>query len=204
MEAKPPGWAAEYAAWFDDESVAAHYPLRPPYRPETIDVLVRLLDPATSAVLDAGCGPGDLARPLAGRVARVDALDRASAMLAVGRGQHGGRAPNLRWVHGTVESAGLTGPYGLIVCGDSIHWFDWSTALPRFEDTLTRPGIPGGRPAPMAGRSGCTPAPEPDLRTRRRQPGLPALGPRTGARAEAAVRAARGPHHQRRRVATDS
>jgi SAM-dependent methyltransferase len=140
MEAKPAGWSSEYAAWFEYASVAAHYPLRPTYPPETIEVLVGLLDPESPAVLDAGCGPGDLARPLAEHVARVDAVDRSLAMLDVGRRLAGGTAPNLRWVQGTVESAGLAGPYGLIVCGDSIHWFDWSTVLPLFVGTLTSQG----------------------------------------------------------------
>jgi SAM-dependent methyltransferase len=140
MEAKPAGWAAQYAAWFEDDAVAAHYPLRPPYPAETVEVLAGLVDPAERSVLDAGCGPGDLARPLTRLVARVEAVDRSAAMLDTGRALADGAAPNLRWVHGPIESAPLSPPYGLVVCGDSIHWFDWATALGLFARSLTTPG----------------------------------------------------------------
>jgi SAM-dependent methyltransferase len=140
MESKPRGWAAEYAAWFDLGSVAERYDLRPPYPDQTFDVLASLVDPADRSVLDAGCGLGELARPLTRRVERVDAVDRSAAMLTRGQTLDGGDAANLRWVLGTVEHAPLAPAYGLIVCGDSIHWFDWPVALPRFSQCLTRQG----------------------------------------------------------------
>ena len=140
MESKPRGWAADYAAWFDLVSVAERYGLRPPYPDQTFDLLASLVDPADRSVLDAGCGLGELARPLTRRVERVDAVDRSAAMLARGRTMDGGDAANLGWVLGTVEQAPLAPAYGLIVCGDSIHWFDWSVALPRFSRSLTPQG----------------------------------------------------------------
>ena len=46
--------------------MAAAYRHRPPYDEETFDVLLGLLaQDAAPVVLDAGCGTGDLARPLA-------------------------------------------------------------------------------------------------------------------------------------------
>jgi SAM-dependent methyltransferase len=103
-------------------------------------ILTSLIAPAARTVLDAGCGVGDLARPLAPLVDRVDAVDPSSPMLVRGAGLPGGGAMNLRWIHSGIESAVLRPPYGLIVCGDSVHWFDWSVALTRFSDSLA----PGG------------------------------------------------------------
>ncbi|HEX3815135.1 MAG TPA: class I SAM-dependent methyltransferase [Mycobacteriales bacterium] len=104
------------------------------------DVLVSLLDLDHRQVLDAGCGIGDLARPLAARVDRVDAVDPSAAMLHQGRAMPGGDSANLRWIRGGVEDAPLDPPYGLIVCGDSVHWFDWPVALPLFSRSLTAGG----------------------------------------------------------------
>ena len=134
VEPKPKVWGERYGAVFGDASVVGHYGLRPPYPAETFDVLAALA--SGGAVLDAGCGPGDLARPLAPRVARVDAIDVSAPMIARGRSLPGGDAPNLRWVEAPVETAPLEPPYALVTAGDSIHWFDWKTALPRFVDVL--------------------------------------------------------------------
>ena len=91
-------------------------------------------------MLDAGCGTGDLARPLAKLVDRVDAVDRSAAMVASGRTLPGGEATNLRWIAAPIEKAPLDPPYALIVAGDSLHWFDWETTLPRFAASLTDSG----------------------------------------------------------------
>ena len=61
-------------------------------------------------------------------------------MLVRGANLPGGVAPNLRWLRGAIEDAPLRPPYGLIVCGDSIHWFNWSVALTRFAESLTPRG----------------------------------------------------------------
>jgi SAM-dependent methyltransferase len=140
MEAKPPGWASRYASWFGLQSVADRYPSRPPYPEETFAVLTSLLDPGAPTVLDAGCGVGDLARPLAHSVDRVDAVDMSRPMLTRGAGLPGGRAANLHWVCSAIEDAPLRPPYGLIVCGDSVHWFDWAVALTRFAESLAPQG----------------------------------------------------------------
>jgi SAM-dependent methyltransferase len=140
MEPKPAGWAARYGAWFEEQSAAERYDLRPPYPNETFEVLASLVVDEPRVVLDAGCGPGDLARPLAPLVARVDAVDRSAAMLAKAQTQPGANAPNLHWICGDIESAPLDPPYSLVVCGDSLHWFDWEHALPRFADVLSPQG----------------------------------------------------------------
>jgi SAM-dependent methyltransferase len=136
VEPKPQGWSERYGAVFSEQDVVDHYPLRPPYPAETIDVLVEL---AAGAVVDLGCGPGEIARRLAPRVGRIDAIDVSAAMVDLGRALPGGDAPNVRWHVGRVEEAGLDGPYALAVAGDSVHWFDWETVFPRLVELL-----PGG------------------------------------------------------------
>jgi SAM-dependent methyltransferase len=139
MEPKPKGWGEPYAAVFRDQSVVDRYHLRPAYPQETFELLASLAH--GGPVLDVGCGPGDLARPLAARVAHVDAVDVSGPMITLGRTLPGSDAPNLRWIHERVESAELEPAYSLVVAGDSIHWFDWSTALPLFGSVLEPDGM---------------------------------------------------------------
>ena len=139
MEPKPRGWARAYAEWFDDRSVVENYRHRPAYPPELFAFLAALAGLA-GVVLDAGCGPGDLARPLAPLVGRVDAVDLSPRMIAEGRGREGGAASNIAWLTGAIEDVELRGPYDLVLAGDSVHWFDWPVAMPRLRDELA----PGG------------------------------------------------------------
>ena len=141
VEPKPKGWGSEYAAWFDEASVVERYECRPAYPAAALRRLAALAVDPPRAVLDAGCGPGDLARGLAPLVGRVDAVDRSAAMLAEGQLSPGAHAPNLRWIHGEVESVRLRPPYALVVAGESVHWFDWQRALPRFADVLSERGV---------------------------------------------------------------
>ncbi|HEY7850660.1 MAG TPA: class I SAM-dependent methyltransferase, partial [Ktedonobacterales bacterium] len=83
-----------------------------------------------------GCGTGDVARRLAPRMLRVDALDLSAAMIALGRRLPGGDADNLRWQVAVLEDATLAGPYGLAVAGESLHWMDWQRALLRLRAAL--------------------------------------------------------------------
>jgi SAM-dependent methyltransferase len=134
---KPGHLAPEFAAQYQDEGTARAYPSRPPYPAGVFDVLVDLLDPTTPDVLDAGAGTGDVARPLAERVRRVDALDPSAAMTAVGRSLPGGDRANLRWVHGDGETGPLSPPYGLVTAGQSLAWMEWSVVLPRWKSAMT-------------------------------------------------------------------
>ena len=61
-------------------------------------------------------------------------------MLAVGRSLPGGDASNLHWIEGDVETADLAGPYGIVVAGAAIHWFDLTVALPLFAELLADGG----------------------------------------------------------------
>jgi SAM-dependent methyltransferase len=152
---KPAHLGPAYAAQFQDASVVAAYHLRPPYPAEVFAILADLLPPDCGAVLDAGCGTGEIARLLIERVARIDAVDLSPAMIAQGRQLPGGGHPRLRWICGPIEDAPLDPPYGLVTAASSIHWMAWDVVLPRFRDVLA----PGGtlalvyqatRPVPWA------------------------------------------------------
>lgn len=134
--ARPDFLTPENAARFADADVAEAYPHRPPYAPETYEVLAGLVPGGAGTVLDLGAGTGDLARPLAARVARVDALDPSEPMIAKGRTLPGGGAPNLRWLVGRAEDAPLDGPFALATAGESLHWMDWEVVLPRLAAAL--------------------------------------------------------------------
>lgn len=141
MLPKPKHLSAEYAAQFQDQAIVDAYHNRPPYPPETFDALVDLIQDTPCAVLDVGCGLGDLARPLAERVEWVDAVDWSAGMIAKGQRMPGGQRPNLTWIHARVEDAPLNPPYALITAGDSLHWLDWAVVLPRFREVLSPDGV---------------------------------------------------------------
>lgn len=133
MRPKPAHLGAPYAAQFQDAAVVVAYPHRPPYPAEVYERLAALLA-VPAAVLDLGCGTGDLARPLAARlegVARIDAVDVSAPMLTLARSLPGGDRPNLRWILGAAEDAPLSPPYGLVTAGESLHWMSWEVVLPR-------------------------------------------------------------------------
>lgn len=133
---KPRHLGPDYAAQFQDTSVAAAYRYRPPYPDETFVILAELITPDAPHVLDLGCGTGDLARRLTSHAARVDAVDPSEAMLAIGRAQPGGDDPRLTWIAGAAETAPLAPPYGLVTAGESIHWMDWDIVFARVRDAL--------------------------------------------------------------------
>jgi SAM-dependent methyltransferase len=154
MEARrqPPAPSRVDAAAFLDEDVVAAYEHRPPY-PE--DVIARLLGfgaPAPNAVLELGCGTGELSRRLAPHVARVDAVDPSEAMLRVARAAPGGDAPNITWVCSTGEDFAFTSTYSLAIAAESFHWMDASVVMPALQRVL----VPDGRLA-IVGRGEETP-----------------------------------------------
>src|SRR6476469_3743745 len=136
MPDRPAHLTRENAARFQDQSVVDNYPLRLPYPPAIVDRLALLTSARPRAVLDAGAGTGELARPLAALVARVDALGWWAAMIAKGKRSPGGDRPNLHWIEGRAEEAPVNPPYALITTGDSLHWMDWEAVLPRFRALL--------------------------------------------------------------------
>jgi len=120
---------------FTDTEVVALYRHRPPYPAAVFDRL-RSLIAGPRVILDAGCGTGALARGLVEDVARVDAIDPSAAMLAAGRALPHGSDPRIHWQRARAEDARLSGPYGLITCGASLHWMQHDVVLPKFRRAL--------------------------------------------------------------------
>ncbi len=146
---RPAHLSAENAARFQAPDVVAAYPQRVPYPDEVFEILVELIERSVAAgdgsraALDIGTGDGSIARRLAAeaQVERVDAVDVSAPMLALARSLPGGASANLRWILGPAETAPLDPPYALATAGESLHWMDWETTLPRLANALTPHGI---------------------------------------------------------------
>ncbi len=120
---------------FTDPLVARLYERRPPYPEGVFAALARRLV-APRSVLDAGAGTGALARKMSSFAERIDAIEPSAAMIAEGRRLPGGSNPRVRWIEGRAEGVELDPPYGLVVCGESLHWMDLAVVLPRFREAL--------------------------------------------------------------------
>jgi SAM-dependent methyltransferase len=147
-EPKPSHLSGEYGAWFKDPLLVAAYPARPAYPAGVIEHLAQLIADEPRVVLDVGCGTGELARRLAPKVERVDAVDFSAGMLELGRRLAGDSAGNVNWILGAVEEVELSGPYALITAGESLHWMNWEGVMPRFASILAPNGV-----LAIAGRS---------------------------------------------------
>ena len=107
---------------------------RPPYPAEAIDLLVSELGVDRSAtVLDLGAGNGRLTRALAGRFARVIAVEPHAEMrarIAVG-------SPAAEVLDGTAEAIPLAAEsIDAVFVGSAFHWFDQSRAVPEIARVL--------------------------------------------------------------------
>lgn len=120
---------------FSDATVARLYERRPPYPDGVFDALARRLVPPRT-VLDAGAGTGALARRMMTFAERIDAVEPSEAMIAEGVRLAGGADARIRWIEGRAEDAPIDPPYGLITCGESLHWMDPGLVLPRFRSAL--------------------------------------------------------------------
>lgn len=100
-------------------------------------LLLRKVPAGADAVLDVGCGAGQLASKLTVRARHVDALDRDPAMIDLARV----RAPvNVDCVLADVMNTDLAvGRYGAIVSMSMLHHLPLVSALPRLAEAL-RPG----------------------------------------------------------------
>lgn len=140
MNPRPASLSEEHARRFQDQSVVDRYYLRPTYPAETFQVLAGLIVDEPRAVLDVGCGTGDVARHLIDFVERIDAVDVSLPMLEKGRSLPSGDSSKVRWLHGRAEELPLAPPYALVTAGQSIHWMEWDIVLPRFQQVLTPRG----------------------------------------------------------------
>ncbi len=134
---RPPQFTRAHATRWQDVDAARAYKHRPNYPAETFNFLVSLITDEPRAVLDLGCGTGNIARLLAPRVQRIDAIDIAQEMLDEARTLPGGGGANIRWTCSPAETAPLTPPYALITGGESLHWMHWETLMPRLAAART-------------------------------------------------------------------
>jgi SAM-dependent methyltransferase len=125
---------------FEDADVARSYAARPPYPPALYEMLFGLTTRRRRAV-DLGCGPGKIARVLAGQFNRVEAIDPSMAMIAAGKQQDAGAHPNIEWQALTAEAAPLPGPYDLVTAGASIHWMRHDIIFPRLASAMHPDGV---------------------------------------------------------------
>jgi len=133
--------AEQHVVRFQDQSVVDRYHLRLAYPPQTFELLNDLITDEPRAVLDVGCGTGNIARPLADYVEHIDAVDLSLPMLERAGTEPGGDSPKIRWLHGRAEDVSLEPPYALITAGESLHWMDWGVVVPRFARMLTPRGM---------------------------------------------------------------
>ena len=140
MKPKPKHLGSEYAAQFKDRSIVEAYHHRPPYPPETFEILSNLITDEPKIVLDVGCGTGYIARNLIGFVERIDAVDFSQHMIEKAKSLPRGDLSYINWICGSVEEVPLHPPYALVTAGQSLHWMEWDVVLPRFKETLTPKG----------------------------------------------------------------
>jgi len=137
MEPKPKFLGRQFAASFEDVSVAEAYRYRPTFPPQTFEILNRLILDESRRILDAGCGTGALARHMVHISERVDAVDASQAMIDQGKNLPDGKHPHINWIVGQIENVNLNGPYSLITAGNSLHWMDWAVVMPLFGKLLS-------------------------------------------------------------------
>jgi len=138
--AKPEHLAAEYAAQFDDEEVAAAYRHRPPYPPETFAIVEPLLGPPPRRVLELGAGTGDFTVGLAPRVDHLIALEPSPAMLARARLRDRAWGAHVEWLAISAENYAFDQQYSAVVAAEAFHWLDWHRVIPPIAESLVANG----------------------------------------------------------------
>ncbi|NEH56962.1 methyltransferase domain-containing protein [Rhizobium leguminosarum] len=109
---------------FGEIDVVANYRYRPPY-PDAVFRKLLAIASRSEHLLDIGCGPGKISRPLSGSFGRVTAVDPSAHMIALGRSLPGGDAENIRWIESFAEDFPTDGQrFDLTVAAASIHWMD--------------------------------------------------------------------------------
>ena len=134
MKPKPKFLDAEYARQFEDASVAAVYRKRPPYPPETFEIIGGLLPVGNRNVLDLGAGTGEVSIPLAEMVDSVHAVEPSLAMVSIGRNLPG--SDDVTWYNTSGELFDYATEYGVIVCAQCLGWMEWETVFPKMVSSL--------------------------------------------------------------------
>lgn len=116
---------------------------RRPYPSAWIEQIVRYFNlDGKGALLDLGCGTGELTVPLSRHVARALGLDPSADMLeqAAIRAQETG-VKNCTWIHDKAENmSAALGPLRLVTSGVSFHWMQTQLVLQKSYDLLEEGG----------------------------------------------------------------
>ncbi|MBO0807671.1 MAG: class I SAM-dependent methyltransferase [Actinobacteria bacterium] len=121
------------------DGVAARYDVtRQGYPAEITDaVLANAAISPGAAVLEIGCGTGQLTRQLAGRALNLTAIDIGAAMVQAAR--RNVADAGVRFEVCSFEDFTGSGPFDLIVSGTAFHWVDPGVGLAKAA-RLLRPG----------------------------------------------------------------
>lgn len=130
---------------FSGEVAEFYQRYRRGYPAEVLDALVAEFGLTTEdAVLDLGCGTGQLTLPLAARTRSVVGMDPEPDMLAQARKAAVG-ITNATWLVGAdsdvpaLEALLGKGKLGAVTIGQALHWMDHETLFPALR-SLLRPG----------------------------------------------------------------
>lgn len=120
-------------ASFEDVLVVENYIYRPPYPTGVYDKLLSIA-PNRNCLLDLGCGPGKISRPLSRYFKDVIAVDPSQSMIDLAQTLEDGQSANIRWVVGLAEDYdGTDNSLDLIVAAASIHWMEHRRLFPRLK-----------------------------------------------------------------------
>jgi SAM-dependent methyltransferase len=118
---------------------------RPPYPDEAIDAIAQRFGLQDGRwVIDLGCGPGQVAIPLAARGARVCAVDPSPEMLDEGRAE-AARAgvTGVQWLRAddlTFETVLPQHPFALCTIGAAFHWMQRDRVLAALGSVIAQDG----------------------------------------------------------------
>ena len=123
-------------------SAAEHYRQgRPPYAAALFDRVAQRIGLARDhAMLDLGCGPGQLALGFARFAGSVTAVDPEPEMLRIAAAEADQAGYKIRFIEGSSYDIGpQLGSFRLTAIGRAFHWMDRPDTLERL-DAMTEPG----------------------------------------------------------------
>ncbi len=121
-----------------DEVAGLYNATRQGYPAELVDAIVAnaAIGPG-AAVLEIGCGTGQLTRQMVGRAFELTAIDIGVAMVRTAQSNVAGAT--VRFQVTSFEDFAGTGPFDLIVSATAFHWIDPGVGLAKVA-RLLRPG----------------------------------------------------------------